>query len=426
MRPVGIVVIAILGSWTQALMAQSAAQPQAWEKAMAEQRWADAEPLLKLQLAQGESAPALRALATVYRVTGRLPESDPLLEKLAAMEGTVENLEDLAGVKVALAQWDRAEQLYRRSLELRAQNKEDEVKSIPARRRLAEVLMALSKFSDAESGAKTAVSIRTATPGAAPSDLAGDIAVLAGVYEAQKKFKEAAGEWERVIHVQETALGLEDLKLAPALDSLATCWRELEQWPQAEAPLRRELAIREVNQGPFHAEVAQTIDTLAQVLFVTKQFVEAELLYGRSLQIWGRLVGLDNPLLARSYDNLAVTKASLEKYAEAEKFYAEALRLRDGEDAASLHNLALARMAQEKFADAEPLLKRVVAMLDEPPNRTRQQLDPEFVDKALADYAEVLQQLKRPVEAAKMEARRKALKQPAPAPRRPTSAAAKQ
>jgi tetratricopeptide (TPR) repeat protein len=163
-----------------------------------------------------------------------------------------------------------------------------------------------------------------------------------------------------------------------------------------------------VNQGPFHAEVAQTIDMLAQVLFTTKQFVEAELLYSRSLQIWGRLVGLDNPLLARSYDNLAVTKASLDKYAEAEKFYAEALRLRDGEDAASLHNLALARMAQEKFADAEPLLKRIVAMLD-------QQLDQELVDKSLADYAEVLRQMKRPVEAAKMEARRKGLKQPAAA-----------
>ncbi len=191
-------------------------------------------------------------------------------------------------------------------------------------------------------------------------------------------------------------------------------WRK---WPQAEAPLRRELAIREVNQGPFHAEVAQTIDMLAQVLFTTKRFVEAEPFYSRSLQIWGRLVGLDNPLLARSYDNLAVTEASLNKYPEAEKFYAEALKLRDGEDAASLHNLALARMAQEKFADAEPLLKREVSMLEEPSD---------LLDSSLADYAQVLRQLKRPVEAAKMEARRKALKQPVPAPRRPPSATAKQ
>ncbi len=179
--------------------------------------------LLKLQQAQDESAPVLRALATVYRVTGRLQEADPLLEKLAAMEETVENLEDLARVKVALAQWDRSEGLYRRSLELRTQNKEDEVKSIPTRRRLAEVSMALSKFSDAEREAQTAISIRTAAPGAAPSDLAGDIAILAGVYEAQKKFEEAAGEWEKVVHIQETAFGLEDLKLAPALESLAAC-----------------------------------------------------------------------------------------------------------------------------------------------------------------------------------------------------------
>jgi tetratricopeptide (TPR) repeat protein len=422
MRSVASAVVIILGLSAPAVLAQS----PAWEKPMADERWADAEPLLKLQLSQAETAPALRALATVYRVTGRLADADPLLEKLAAMEETVENLEDLARVKVALGQWDRAEMLYRRSLELRAQNKEDDVKSIPARRRLAEVLMALSKFSDSESEAQTAISIRMATPGAAPSDLAGDMAVLAGVFESQKKFKEAAGEWEKVIRVEETAFGLEDLKLAPALESMATCWRELEQWPQAEAALRRELAIRGVNQGPFHAEVAQTIDMLAQVLFTTKQFMEAESLYSRSLLIWTRLVGAGNPLLARSYDNLAVTEASLDKYPEAEKFYTEALYLRDGEDAASLHNLALARMAQEKFADAEPLLKRFVSMLDEPSNRPPHQLEPELVDKTLADYAEVLRQLKRPLEAAKIEARRKAPKPPAPTPRRATSAAAKQ
>jgi tetratricopeptide (TPR) repeat protein len=191
----------------------------------------------------------------------------------------------------------------------------------------------------------------------------------------------------------------------------------LEQWPQAEAPLRRELAIREVSQGPFHAQVAQTIDMLAHVLFSTQRFIEAEGLYSRSLLIWGRLVGLDDPLLARSYDNLAVTEASLDKFPEAEKFYFEALKLRDGEDAANLHNLALARMAQQKFTDAEPLLKRIVSMLDEPSD---------LPDKSLADYAEVLRQLKRPVEAAKLDARRKALTQPGPGPRRPPSAAAKQ
>ncbi len=83
MRSAPFVVILAFGSWTQLVIAQS----PAWEKAMAEQRWTYAEPLLKLQLAQSESAPALRALATVYRVTGRLQEADPLLEKLAATEG---------------------------------------------------------------------------------------------------------------------------------------------------------------------------------------------------------------------------------------------------------------------------------------------------------------------------------------------------
>jgi len=46
--------------------------PTLWEGALARQQWDQAEPLLKAALAEAETAPVLRGLATVYRATGRI------------------------------------------------------------------------------------------------------------------------------------------------------------------------------------------------------------------------------------------------------------------------------------------------------------------------------------------------------------------
>jgi tetratricopeptide (TPR) repeat protein len=395
--------------WVQGVMAQQpAAEPAPWEKLLTERRWADAEPLLRQSLAATETAGALRGLATVYRATGRLADADPLLERLLMLEDTFQNAEELAGVKLALGHPDRAESLYRHSLELRRQAGEDELKSIAPHQRLAQVLQVLSKFREAEDQAQIAVAIRTRKLGPEHPDLAGDFSILANIYQAGKKYTEAASTWEEVVRLEEAAFGIEDAKLASPLDSLAACRRELAQWPQAEAALRRELAIRELSQGQLHAEVAQTIDALARLLFATKRYAEAEPLYLRSLNIWMQLLGPGNSILAMSYDNLAVTEAALRKYDAAEGLYLETMKLRDEEDVGSLRNLALIRVAREEYKDAEPLFKRALAALDAPYNRASAQLP-----DVLHDYADVLRQLGRASEAAKLETRLASSKQAA-------------
>jgi tetratricopeptide (TPR) repeat protein len=395
------------------LMAQDTPSPAAWQQLLTEHRWAEAEPLLRQALANADPAaaadvPALRGLATVYRATGRLTEADPLLEKLVALAETVFNLEELAGVKLALGQLDRAEALYQRSLNLRAQAEEDETRSIPTHQRLAEVELALSKGPEAEAQAQAVIAIRTRELGADHPDLAADFAALAHIYQVENQFTEAAGTWDWVVRIQQAAYGIDDARLAPSLENLATARRELQQFAPAEAALRRALAIREVNQGQLHAEVAQTIDSLARLLFDTKRYQEAEPLYRRSLEIWTRLLGPDSPILALSYDNLAVTEAALKKFAEAEGLYGAALKLRASDDFASLRNLALVRISLENYKDAEPLLKRALAILDAPGNQNFSDL-PDL----LSDYVDVLRQLGRNTEAAKLSARLRAVKQAA-------------
>jgi len=381
--------------------------PAAWEEPLTRHEWDKAELLLNTALANGETAPVLRGLAIVYRSTGRMDAAGQVLEKLVSLDASVTNLEDLARIQAILGKLDRAESLYRRSLELRMDGNADLLASIPIRVRLAQVLVSEKKFPEAEQEGYTAIALRTRAlganlPGANQADLAGDNALLARVFQVQKKWQAAASAWETVAAIQSGAYGDEDLRLADTLDRLSDCRFEMGLVDPALEPLRRALVIRELNLGTVHADVAATTDHLGKLLYYAKRYSDAEPFFQQTLDIDLKLPSADNPELARAYDDLAVTEAMLEKYADAEKHYREALKLRDADDTLSLRNLALALTAQNKNAEAQPLYSRALAVLDAGNNA-----DPEVLKTILTEYSALLRDLKRPADAAKLDQRLK-------------------
>jgi len=415
MRPL----LAALAMFSALTFAQT---PAPWEEPLARQQWREAEPLLKAALAEEETTPVLRGLAMVYRVTGRIEAAEPILERLVALDGSSANLEDLARIEASLGQLDRAEVLYRDSLTAGPNPNVDPLASIPVRARLAQVLVTEKKFPEAEQEAYSAIALRTRAVaakllGANQSDLAGDNALLARIFQAQKKWRDAAGAWETVVAIQTNAFGYEDLRVADTLDSLATCRTELRLFDQAEDALRRALAIRELNLGPSNSDVAATTDQLGKLLYSVKRFGDAEPFFRRALTIYIDLLGSDSPMLGRSYDNLAVTEAMLEKFADAEALYREALKLRDGDDALNLRNLARVLAAQGKSAEAQPLYSRALIVLD-----AGNYQNSDLLPVILSEYADLLRDLKRPADAAKLDQRLKGGKQ-VPQGKRPPVAA---
>ncbi len=315
-----------------------------------------------------ETPEALNALAAQYRSAGKLADADIVLDRLLELEETVENVEKSARVKAALGQWERAEKLYERSLELRLDADAPPELSIPTRRLLVSVLLAQKRFGPATQQAFIGISLRRTAVGADHPEIAGDHALLARVYQTQRAFDRAADSWTEVLRVQEKAFGAEDPRLADTLDSLASCQAQLQLIPQAEAVLRRALSIREVNLGPMSTDVAHNTDELGQLLYGAGRFAEAEPFFRRSLEIFTAFWGPGAPQLARSLDNLAVTEAMLQKFPESAGHYAEALKIRDGENALNLHHLALVQAAGGKPEVAEPLYRRLLALLNVPGN----------------------------------------------------------
>jgi tetratricopeptide (TPR) repeat protein len=331
------------------------------------------------------------------------------LEKLVALDGSSTNLGDLARIKASLGILDRAESLYRRSLELRMSGNPDLLASIPIRVRLAQVLVSEKKFPEAEQEGYTVIALRTRAAGPNHPDLAADNALLARIFQVQKKWQAAAGAWETVAKIQADAYGDEDLRLADTLDRLSDCRFEMGLIDPAADTLRRALVIRELNLGTMHADVAATTDHLGKTLYYAKRFSEAEPYFRRTLAIELKLMSSDSSDLARAYDNLAVTEAMLEKYVESEAHYREALKLRDADDTLSLRNLALVLTAQNKNAEAQPLYSRALTVLDSGNNA-----DPEFLKLILTEYSTLLRDLKRPADAAKIDQRLKQAGKQAP------------
>jgi tetratricopeptide (TPR) repeat protein len=399
MRPV----LVALAAFSALAFAQT---PAAWEEPLLRHEWDKAEPLLKAALAEGETAPVLRGLATVYRATGRIEAADPVLERLVALDGSIANLEDLARIKASLGQLDVAEMLYRRSLALRLEGGSDLLASIPVRVRLAQVLVAEKKFPEAEQEGYTVIAVRTRSTGANDPDLAGDHALLARIFQVQKKWQQALGAWETVASIQGSVFGDEDLRIADTLDNLADCRIEMQLVDPAIDALRRALTIRELNLGPSNGDVAATTDHLGKLLYSAQRFADAEPYFQRTLNLYLKLLGPDSPELGRAYDNLAVTEAMLRKFADSEALYREALRLRDSDDALNLRNLARVLIAQDKNAEAQPLYSRALTAMDagNPQNS-------DLLPVILSEYADLLRDLKRPADAAKLEQRLKGGKQ---------------
>jgi tetratricopeptide (TPR) repeat protein len=107
-------------------------------------------------------------------------------------------------------------------------------------------------------------------------------------------------------------------------------------------------------------------------------------------------------MLGRSYDNLGVTEAMLEKFTESEALYREALKLRDADEALNLRNLARVLSTQGKNTEAQPLYSRALAVLDAANNQNA-----DLLPVILSEYADLLRDLRRPLDAAKLDQRLK-------------------
>jgi tetratricopeptide (TPR) repeat protein len=127
-------------------------------------------------------------------------------------------------------------------------------------------------------------------------------------------------------------------------------------------------------------------------------------------------MGPTNPDLTTAIDNLAVSLAAQQKYADSEPFYKRSLALREKATVQNLNNLALVLEGSGDTASAEKQYTTAVSIATKIPSLPADKSvgEKDLLAKTLDNYSTLLRKLKRDDEAAKVEARLKALGKTAP------------
>lgn len=137
------------------------------------------------------------------------------------------------------------------------------------------------------------------------------------------------------------------------------------------------------------------------------EFAEAERLYRKALDIRERIEGPNHPDVATTLNNLAALMAAQGNYEVAQPMLERTLAIRQTAlgnthvlTAESMSNLALLYAAEGNATSAEPLYRQAIAILEKTEGARQGELD-----RVLDNYAAMLHETGRDVEAGGLEAR---------------------
>jgi len=413
-------------------LALSAQQPSSFETHLAagegafrQSRYAEAGDQLRAAVAEADTPdpnrPPLRAveaysaLCDLDLLMSRFDEAIALASKAvdavdAASGDLTPHLARLAGAYRAAGKTPLAVPVLQRMLKIDQNLGPDDPKVSADYDKLGSAYMELEQLYDAWSAYRHALDTRISRLGPDHLDVATSWVNLGVLEEHNKKADAAQADFETALAISEKNLGPESYGLTGILDRLGRLFSGQKRYPEAEVSFQRSLAIREKILGARHSDVAPALDNLGMVYFFDSKYAEAEPLFQRALQIWMNTQGPMHPLVAQELDNLGSLYSAQKRYDVAEPFFKKALAIRETHDIESLSNLALLYEVQKDWKRADDYFERAILVGEKGLGGDH----PEIAD-TLDEYAVMLHAAGRLVDAKKMEAHAKEMKDKAAA-----------
>lgn len=193
---------------------------------------------------------------------------------------------------------------------------------------LAYLFCYIAEYKKAEKLYKRSLQIRQKILGEENLDTATSYSNLAEVYRHQGRYREAEELYGRSLQNRKKALGEMHLDIAISYSELASVYGYQGRYKEAEELLKKSLGIRQKIQGTENLYLAANYNDLAQMCRNQGNYREAEELYKKSIQIYENIVGEEHLYTAIDYGNLAWMYQTLGKYREAEKLEKKGYRLK--------------------------------------------------------------------------------------------------
>ncbi|KAI0380584.1 TPR-like protein [Hypomontagnella monticulosa] len=265
-----------------------------------------------------------------------------------------------------LRQYDKAEQVYRRTLEV--------TERVPGGKRpdafdtkadYAVLLCLQGKFEEAEQVLRLLLKLKNNALGRQHHSTLITMVGLAQVLCRQGKYEHGEALHRRGLALMNQVLGGEHPDTLKSMNNLGNALRDQKKYREAEKIFRKILQLRKQKLGVKHPAVLEITYSIATTLQGLGRYEEAERTYRRTLVSMQRILGKENDATLRCMSGLASTLAMQDKLEEAEPVHREALELHEqvlGEDHPLtldiMGNLAWVLHMQRRYDDAEDMYRR--------------------------------------------------------------------
>ena len=190
---------------------------------------------------------------------------------------------------------------------------------------------------------------------------------IAALYVSRGLYDQAESFFLQSLSIRETTLGAMDSSTAMSLSNLANLYRLRGLYDIAEPLFIRALAISKQTSGPLHPITGTNLNNLALLYCLQGLYDKAELLYIQALSISEQCLGSIHPNTATSLRNLAHVYELQNKLSNAEPLYVRALAINEQvlggahtHTAASLNQMAGLYESQGFYDKAEPMYVRAL------------------------------------------------------------------
>ena len=293
-----------------------------------------------------------------------------------------ESLANLGGLLIDTGEYDRAEEVLREALGLRERELPANHPALAATLSdLGSVLRYKGGYAEAEALHRLAVRVLRATHAEPHEELGMALNRLAVALFQQGKYDEAELRYREALAVKTTVFGSKHAGVTRVMANLGKLYEEVGDFLRADSLLTEALRIRRATLGDDHFETAVGLGQLATLVSAMGEHERAEAYLREVLQIRERILSPTHPNIGTTLNNLASTVELQGDYDEAARLYeraadiyAESLGERHRFTAIALANLAQVHLRRGDPEEAYPHYREAVSILEEVHPENHQEL----------------------------------------------------
>lgn len=238
-------------------------------------------------------------------------------------------LQRMAQIHNVLRQYDKAEGLYLKAIEIRAKVLgKERPPYVSSLNTLAYMYWEIGEYSKAIPLYLEAKTIREKNLGKDHLDYIASVENLASVYFFNGDYDKAKPLYKELIACREKTVGKEHIAYATPLNTLGVLYLHTGDYNKAEPMLLEAIEIKAKVVGEKHPDYATSLDNFASLHWHKGNYDRAEQLFLKAKQIRAETVGEEHPQYAASLNNLAILYMDKGDFDKAESLLSEGLEIK--------------------------------------------------------------------------------------------------